>query len=251
MLHKHRSNCRQPDGGCKDNFPRPCVEHTHLDDRGFVQHRRRGAENANVVPYNAECLQFMETHLNVEVAATVNIIAYLFKYFFKGRDRTKFRVDEPTKGSTSGKNGTPSSGATTEPSAKRHRPGGASAPGDKPTEATIDEIHAYLSARYVSATEAVWRIFGFNTHSRSPPVVALPVHLEGEDSVVFQDGEEIDALDTVPLLERYFNRPRLPEFDVLRYDEYFTRTRQSKTKPRSTYAIDEHPTQPRFVLLRV
>jgi hypothetical protein len=43
------------------------------------------------------------------------------------------------------------------------------------------------NCRYVSASEAAWRIFGFDIHYRFPPVEVLPFHLEDEQSVVYED----------------------------------------------------------------
>ncbi len=47
-----------------------------------------------------------------------------------------------------------------------------------------DEIREYVSARYLSAPECAWSIFGFRAFLHSKPVVRLPVHLPGEQSVV-------------------------------------------------------------------
>ena len=94
MIHKHRQSCRLRNGKCSDRYPRPCVERTHLDDRGYIQYRRRGNQNANVVEHNLDTLRFMNSHVNVQVAGTVNVIAYLFKYCFKGRDKADYAVNE-------------------------------------------------------------------------------------------------------------------------------------------------------------
>lgn len=42
-----------------------------------------------------------------------------------------------------------------------------------------DEIQKFVTGRYVSATEGIWRIFGFDITDRSPAVTRLSVHLEG------------------------------------------------------------------------
>jgi hypothetical protein len=51
----------------------------------------------------------------------------------------------------------------------------------------IDEITQYLSGRYISSNEAVWRILSFPIHDRYPPVVHLAVHLENGQRVYFTD----------------------------------------------------------------
>lgn len=41
-----------------------------------------------------------------------------------------------------------------------------------------DEVKIYESGRYISSSEAVWRILGFSIHERFPTVLHLAVHLE-------------------------------------------------------------------------
>ena len=48
----------------------------------------------------------------------------------------------------------------------------------------------YLNARYVSASESIWRIFHYRMHGRSPKVQRLAVHLPNHQPVTFQDGED-------------------------------------------------------------
>ncbi len=38
----------------------------------------------------------------------------------------------------------------------------------------------FLDARYFSSSEACWRVFKFAMHERTPNVVKLAVHLEGQ-----------------------------------------------------------------------
>ena len=52
-----------------------------------------------------------------------------------------------------------------------------------------DEIKLYVDARYVAAAEACWRIFHFHLHGRSPAVVRLQVHTEGDHYVLFEDDD--------------------------------------------------------------
>ena len=54
------------------------------------------------------------------------------------------------------------------------------------------EIRQYLDCRYVSPSEACWRIFVFPIHGRKPSVERLFFHLDGEQSVYFNDYEQID-----------------------------------------------------------
>ena len=70
-----------------------------------------------------------------------------------------------------------------------------------------DEVENYVNARYISASEAYWRIYGFSLHHRYPPVMKLECHLPGEQVEFFADGEEQNVLDRGPRLtklEAYF-----------------------------------------------
>ncbi|XP_019195884.1 PREDICTED: uncharacterized protein LOC109189728 [Ipomoea nil] len=56
----------------------------------------------------------------------------------------------------------------------------------------VDEINMYYDCRYISACEAVWRLFSFEVQYRTPPVERLSFHLPDCQSVVFQDDDTID-----------------------------------------------------------
>ncbi|XP_068994247.1 uncharacterized protein [Neodiprion pinetum] len=48
-----------------------------------------------------------------------------------------------------------------------------------------DEVENYLNGRYISTSEAVWRLLEFPIHDRHPTVVHLAVHLENGQRVYF------------------------------------------------------------------
>lgn len=52
-----------------------------------------------------------------------------------------------------------------------------------------DEIQRFIDSRYISAIEAVWRIFHFVIHRQVPNVVRLQVHLPGYHFVTFDPDE--------------------------------------------------------------
>ena len=56
----------------------------------------------------------------------------------------------------------------------------------------VDEIKRYYDCRYLSACEAVWRIFGFDIHHRWPAVQRLTFHLQDQQPVLFKDDDRID-----------------------------------------------------------
>lgn len=57
-----------------------------------------------------------------------------------------------------------------------------------------DEIKHYLSCRYVSASEACWRIFEFPIHYRKPAVQRLYFHLEGQQEVRYHEKETLPSV---------------------------------------------------------
>lgn len=80
-----------------------------------------------------------------------------------------------------------------------------------------NEVKTFLNTRYVSAPEAVWRLFSFSMHSRSHVIYRLAVHLEGMQNVIFRDGEVVqaaeNAVNRLTTLTGYFalNNSNLPE----------------------------------------
>lgn len=55
-----------------------------------------------------------------------------------------------------------------------------------------DEIRDHIDGRFLSASEAAWRIFHFSMHGESPNVVRLAVHLPGQHLVHFEADEDPD-----------------------------------------------------------
>lgn len=111
-------------------------------------------DNRSIVPYNPGLLMMFDAHINVEWCNTARAIKYLFKYICKGPDRTTMII----------------------------------------TDDQADEIKSYLDCRYISACEAAWRIFEFEIQERSPAVIRLPVHLEGEQAVVIRDSDNLSMV---------------------------------------------------------
>jgi hypothetical protein len=56
-----------------------------------------------------------------------------------------------------------------------------------------DEVDMFMNARYVSASEAYWRIYDFKLHKRDPPVEKLPCHLPDQQTVLFETPAEAQA----------------------------------------------------------
>ena len=79
--------------------PRVFVESAIMDQDGYPIYRRRnncqqysirGQEinNRDVVPYNSYLSRLFNCHINVEVCARIRCVKYIYKYIYKGHDRT-------------------------------------------------------------------------------------------------------------------------------------------------------------------
>jgi len=205
MVHKCAEWCRNKKTGlCNAHFPFALNPRTYEDSFGFIQHARTRPSTADecgdewVVQYNRHILHMWDGSANVQIAHTVRLIFYLFKYLFKGNDYVRFEIQKA-----------------------------------KEAGVPIDEYDLFQKGRYISATEACWRIFEFHTSGISPPVSEIPVHTEGEAYIFFktQRGEnerrtheltnteaEKAAKFKDSLLEHYFMRPDVSM--TLRYDLY-------------------------------
>jgi hypothetical protein len=160
------------DGKCSKHYPKAFGSETKITADKYPEYKRpdNGAfvskggfdyTNRDVIPYNPYLSVKYNCHINVEIANGILAVKYLYKYVYKGHDRTCVTVE------------------------MEHRN----------TPVPIDEIKEYLDSRYVSACEASWRIFSFRLHHHYPPVQRLQLHLPDLQSVVFdpqaQTAEEL------------------------------------------------------------
>ncbi len=91
---------------CKAWFPKKYQEHTTKSEYSYPLYRRRspaqgGIEvikgtkiinNQWVVPYNPFLLLKYNAHINVEICASIKAVKYLYKYLYKGFDRTALSI---------------------------------------------------------------------------------------------------------------------------------------------------------------
>ncbi|XP_061355352.1 uncharacterized protein LOC133299871, partial [Gastrolobium bilobum] len=91
-----------------------------------------------------------------------------------------------------------------------------------------DEIKMFYDCRYISACEAAWRIFGFDIHSRYPPVQILSFHLPNEKNIIFSDNDSLYDVKTraesrLSIFEFWMDaNKKYPEGRHLTYGEYPT-----------------------------
>jgi len=93
-------------------------------------------DNRWVVPHNVYLSTKYDAHINVEVCNNIRAIKYLFKYVYKGHDHATVKISHQSDNAIEG------------------------------NVVEADEIKKYLDCRYVSASEAMWRIFKFDIHER-------------------------------------------------------------------------------------
>ena len=166
-LYNKSAACMR-DGKCSKIFPKEfsCVTNTAND--GYPNYRRRDngrsvqvakavLDNRWVVPYLAVEVQ---SHIKFEICTTVTAVKYIYKYVYNGHDRAIVEF---------------SSGENAISSGPKRR----------------DKVANYVEGRYVSVTEACYRIFSFELHANFPHVMRLAFHLENEQSVVFSADADI------------------------------------------------------------
>ena len=196
----------QTKNGMLKKFPKKKINFTSNEEDQYPQYRRRclnsfRKQNSNgdvifefddtwVVPYNPFlCLKY-DCHINVEICNSVSAVKYLYKYVHKGHDKATIAVIPYCRG---------------------EQPPMSNAP------IIIDEIKKYTDSRYIGASEAVWRIFGFDMSSRYPAICWLQIHKEDGHTVFFEEGDEVQALGRGLLkrttLTSYFDKVR-EESDV-------------------------------------
>jgi hypothetical protein len=189
---------------CSKFFPKKWKEETVVDQEGFPVYRRRRnghtitknkitLDNRHVVPYNPRLLLKYQAHINMEWCNQRTSIKYLFKYIHKGYDRISATVV--------GNNGVQQ----------------------------FDEIKQYLDCRYISPSEACWRIFGFSIHGRRPAVERMFYHLLGENSVYLTDNQDVEhVLEKPSVTESMFTswfeaNTKYSEARKLTYGEFVTK----------------------------
>ncbi|KAK4516577.1 uncharacterized protein ATC70_011551 [Mucor velutinosus] len=130
-----------------------------MTDRTISRHSGRiTIDNRWVVPHNLYLVAKYNAHISMEICSQVNSVKYIYKYIYKGHDRAQVYT-------------------------------GSSAQDDHQ-----DEIKKLLDARYVSESEACWRIMSFPMHKEYPSTQRLDIHLENDRRVYFNENESSDQV---------------------------------------------------------
>lgn len=162
---------------CSKGFPKDYQPENIRNENGYPLYRRRfdGKShvirdpinrsheyhmfNCWVVPYNPYLSGKYKAHINVEICGSIKAIKYVNKYIYKGSDKTTVEIENEKN----------------------------------------DEIKKYLNGRYISPVEAMWKINEYPMHEEDSCVYQLPVHLPGEQPVVFYT--DLSPAEVAHLLE--------------------------------------------------
>ena len=216
------------EGICSKRFPKEFRQETGCEeDSSYVLYKRRAPEyggetglasisnkkaivdNSWVVPYCGDLLLLFDCHINFELCMSrVGSIKYLFKYVCKGSDRVTIEICRENR--------------------------------------KYDEITTFLDARYVSASEACWRIFKFEIVQNNPHVERLEVHLQDHHTVYFAEGEEKNAVEQggslrTKLTAWFLSNIKFPNSNHIRYIDYpryFTWVKKDRVwRPRRQFKV--------------
>jgi PIF1-like helicase/Helitron helicase-like domain at N-terminus len=199
-------------GHCRFHYPRQFNETTIQGKDSYpVYHRRNNGrivhvrdcelDNRWVAPYNPHLLMRYNCHINIEICSSIKAVKYLFKYIYKGHDRTEVHV-----GSCEENN-------------------------------SIDEIKIFQDARWVSPQEAAWRIFHFNLSEIRPSVRSLQLHVSDKQLICYNENDDLeevtqrDKLKKTMLTEFFEANKRYLEarnYLYREFPEHFTWDKSSK-----------------------
>lgn len=183
------------DGKCSKDFPKPLSEVTQTNQNGYpVYKRRRRPEgelefngrvydnatvNQWVVPYNPYFSQKYNCHINVEVCSTITAVKYLYKYVYKGADKTEITLQ-----------------------AVRDDTNASERPRREP-----NELIWHIKARYISPVEACQRLFEYPIQGKTHTIVKLDIHTPGNQFITYRstdDPEDVLERQQHTKLTRFF-----------------------------------------------
>ena len=175
---KNRNSPCMVDGKCSKNYPKPMCSNTIIDpNNSHPQYRRRKpgeggrtaqitrggttytVDNGDIVEYSPYLSLRYNCHINVVHCCSPTACKYLYKYVCKGHDRAMVRSE-----------------------VEGHE--------------ARDEIAEYEDLRSVGSSEAAWHLNAFPIARKYPAVHAMRVHLEGNQQINFDEGDEEAALET-------------------------------------------------------
>jgi hypothetical protein len=165
--------CIDDNKKCSKSFLKKFNEITQDSNDGYPVYRTgndgktvivKGIEcdNRSVVPYNSFlCTKYnINAHINVEICTSITAVKYLYKYVYKEHDRVMAEIRGETE----------------------------------LLQQSTDEINQFLDARYVSASEGLWRILSYPLHEEYPAIQRLAAYLPNQQAVLFNDSDQIEQV---------------------------------------------------------
>lgn len=155
MLHHCGNRCTDSKGKCSKEFPKKTISATKHGEDGYPTYRRRSLEEGGHFFENCKGQRF-DNRWVVPYSPTLSRIfnSHINVEYCHSVKAIKYICKYVHKGADM-------------------------------AEFAVDEITAYETGRYVSSSEAFWKIFSFQIHERYPAVVHLSVHLENGQRVYY------------------------------------------------------------------
>lgn len=195
MLHRCSAYCCSK-GSCEKGFGNKQINlQNRIDSKGFPVHKRLAAIDFNIVPTHDLMIQDWDGHINHEPAAQAFTVLYLFKYLFKGNKKLNLEISEEDNG---------------------------------------DEIKQFAYGKMLCASDAAWRMFGFQNYPKSDPTTVL-IKIKTTQQI-----EDIMSKNQLCDLIVYFNRLNsvLPltsdiqhELTLSTYTQFFQKWIYKRTRP--------------------
>ena len=173
MVHgpcSRRANCLMSNGCCKKFFPKDFCDYTQYQENSYPKYKRPNngryfwhekypafcVDNRWIIPYNPAILLAWEGHANIESVVNIEVIEYLFKYLFKGRDKGMAQFEDVAK---------------------------------------VLEIDDFIDGYWFGACEAVWQLLGHRIAYQYPACKSISVHLPNQQPAYFLENDQTDDED--------------------------------------------------------
>ncbi|GFY04397.1 ATP-dependent DNA helicase [Trichonephila clavipes] len=164
--HINKNSPRMLNGNCTKKYPRCFQKETQTGEDGYSQYRRRSPDDGGIVTQikgNNVDNRWVVPY-NPVLSRTFN--AHINVEFCNSVKSVKYTCKYVNKGTDQATFGVKDQ----------------------------DEVTRYESGRYISSSEAVWRILYFPINERFPPVMHLSVHLENGQRVYFTEDNVIHKI---------------------------------------------------------
>lgn len=133
------------------------VYHNYINDCKIPRNKR---SLYHVAPYNAYLLKRYRCHINVKYVGNNRAVKCLYKYIYKGYDCATIKIFENQR------------------------------------KLMYNEVATYIKSRYITPSEACWRLFGSEIQNKSHSVQRLDIHLRGQYRIVNIDLAQEHLADT-------------------------------------------------------